>query len=93
MSGKRTVRPLTSRERGAVLSTGLALAALILNLLPFFQDPISKLNEEGLLPAGIAYTAGIVLFGWLVLWAMSYLLRRAAASPNASRRFVLLMEP
>jgi uncharacterized membrane protein len=93
VSGKREIRPLTSRERWLVLTGGLLVSAAVENLIPFFGVPIGQLAERGLLTAGILCTAALTILGWALFWTTSYLLRRAAASPGASRRLVRLMEP
>ncbi|MDJ0460041.1 hypothetical protein PUN71_022790 [Arthrobacter sp. NQ7] len=68
MSTNTKVRPLSSQERGSVFSAGLALGAFFADRLPFFNGGVSELNEQGLLPAGIAYMAGLVPLGWFRLW-------------------------
>ena len=92
-AARRKVRPLASHEAWPVFAAGLMLGAFFAQILPFFDGTISELDERGLLPAGIAYMVGLALLGWLLVWAITYVMRRAAMSAKAPRWFVLGMEP
>ncbi|HEX9087736.1 MAG TPA: hypothetical protein VF867_09440 [Arthrobacter sp.] len=90
---RQGVRPLTVRERWVMVFVGFGAGPWLADLFPFFNGSAAELNDQGLLPAAVAFEVGSVLLGCAVFWLVSYALRLAALSPRAPKWLSRGMDP